>query len=201
MANIYITVTEEVATKVTYPAAQGPVGPPGPTGDTGPAGGVTTLSGLSDTPNIYEDGKYLRSTASGTEWTTASGVGITDHSDLNELDYASSGHTGFAKSGAGDINAQTGTTYTFVLTDASKLVTFGNAGAITVTIPTNASVAFPISTQIDCIQILAGKVTFGGAGVTINSKDGNKAINGQWVGATLIKTATDVWSLLGDLIA
>ena len=99
------------------------------------------------------------------------------------------------------INTQTGTTYTFVLTDAQKLVTFGNSSAIAVTIPTNAAVAFPIGTQIDCIQILAGKVTFGGAGVTINSKGGNKAINGQWVGTTIIKTSTDVWSLLGDLVA
>lgn len=99
------------------------------------------------------------------------------------------------------INAQTGTTYTLVLTDASKLITFDNAAAIAVTIPTNASVAFPIGTQIDCIQILAGKVTFSGASVTINSKGSNKSIGGQWVGVTLIKTATDTWSLLGDLIA
>ena len=60
--------------------------------------------------------------------------------------------------------------------------------------------AFPIGTQIDCIQILAGKVTFSGASVTINSKGGNKSIGGQWVGVTLFKTGTDVWSLLGDLI-
>ena len=99
------------------------------------------------------------------------------------------------------INAQTGTTYTLVLTDNSKLVTLGNASAITVTIPTNASVAFPIGCQIDFIQILAGKVTFGGAGVTINSKGGNKSIAAQWVGVSLIKTATDTWSLLGELIA
>ena len=99
------------------------------------------------------------------------------------------------------INAQTETTYTLVLTDNSKLVTLGNASAITVTIPTNASVAFPIGCQIDFIQILAGKVTFGGAGVTINSKGGNKSIAAQWVGVSLIKTATDTWSLLGELIA
>ena len=95
---------------------------------------------------------------------------------------------------------RSGTTYTFVLTDASKLVTFGNAAAITVTIPTNANVAFPIGTQIDCVQVLAGKVTFGGANVTINSKGGNKSIATQWVGVTLVKTDIDVWLLVGDLI-
>ena len=31
-------------------------------------GGPTTFSGLSDTPDIYDDGKYLKSTVSGTEW-------------------------------------------------------------------------------------------------------------------------------------
>ena len=98
------------------------------------------------------------------------------------------------------INNQTGTTYTFVLTDASKLVTFGNADAITVTIPTNTNIAFPIGTQIDCVQVLAGKVTFGGANVTINSKGGNKSTAGQWVGVTLVKTGTDIWLLVGDLI-
>jgi hypothetical protein len=99
------------------------------------------------------------------------------------------------------INAQTGTTYTFVLGDAGYLVTFGSASATTVTIPTNASVAFPIGTHIDCLQVAAGKVTFGGASVTINSKASNKSISAQWVAVTLIKTATDTWSLVGDLIA
>lgn len=99
------------------------------------------------------------------------------------------------------INAQTGTTYTLVLTDNSKLVTLTNDGAITVTVPTNASVAFPIGTQIDLVQGGAGAVTFAGAGVTINSKDGNKTTNGQYVGVSLIKTDTNTWLLLGDLTA
>ena len=99
------------------------------------------------------------------------------------------------------INAQTGTSYTLVLTDASKLITLSNASAIAVTIPTNASVAFPIGTQIDLCQIGAGKVTFSGSGVTIDSQGSNKSIAAQWVGISLIKTATDEWLLIGNLIA
>ena len=99
------------------------------------------------------------------------------------------------------INAQTGTTYTLVLTDNSKLITLTNDAAITLTIPTNSSVAFPIGTQIDLIQMGVGKVTFAGAGVTINSKGGNKAIADKFVGVSLIKTDTDTWLLVGDLIA
>jgi hypothetical protein len=99
------------------------------------------------------------------------------------------------------INAQTWTTYTLVLTDQSKLVTLTNASAIAVTIPTNASVAFPIGTQIDLSQDGAGKVTFSGAGVTINSLSSLKSIWGQYVWVTLIKKATDTWNLYGNLIA
>lgn len=100
------------------------------------------------------------------------------------------------------INAQTGTTYTFALTDRNTLCTFNNASAVTVTVPPNSSVAFPLGAQIDCAALGAGKVTFAqGSGVTINSKGGNKAINGQYVGATLTYLGTDSWLLVGDLQA
>ena len=97
-------------------------------------------------------------------------------------------------------NAQTGTTYTFVLADAGKMVTFANAGAQTITVPPNSSVAFAVGTQIILQGILAGVVTLvAGAGVTVNSKDAALAIDGQWAAVTLVKTATDVWSLIGAL--
>ena len=38
-----------------------------------------------------------------------------------------------------------------------------------------------------------------GSGVTINSKDDNLEIDGRWAAATLIKTATDAWTLIGAL--
>lgn len=40
---------------------------------------VTTFSGLTDTPSTYDSGKYLRSTASGTEWSTISGTPPSEH--------------------------------------------------------------------------------------------------------------------------
>lgn len=52
-----------------------------------------TVLTLADTPSSYDDGKYLKSTATGTEWSTTSG---TNHPDLSNLDYASAGHTGFS---------------------------------------------------------------------------------------------------------
>ena len=103
--------------------------------------------------------------------------------------------------GGRTVNAQTGTTYTFALSDGSAaggfpLVTASNASAQTYTVPPNSSVAFPVGTQIDVTQLGAGLVTFAqGAGVTINSANG-LAMSGQYAAASLIKTATDTWSLV-----
>ncbi|MBV29457.1 MAG: hypothetical protein CL504_02365, partial [Actinobacteria bacterium] len=98
------------------------------------------------------------------------------------------------------INAQTGTTYTFVAADAGKLVTSSNGSAQTITIPPNSSVAFAIGTQIMVQNIGSANATLAqGSGVTIQSKDSAKEISGQFAAATCIKTATDTWSLIGAL--
>ncbi len=98
------------------------------------------------------------------------------------------------------INAQTGTTYTFVLADAGKMITSSNGSAQTLTVPPNSSVAYATGTQIIVQAIGSGTATLAeGSGVTINSKDSNKDIDGQYAAATLIKTATDAWSLIGAL--
>ena len=98
------------------------------------------------------------------------------------------------------INAQTGTTYTFVLLDQGKLVTSSNGSAQTFTVPPNSSVAYPTGTQIIVQNIGSANCTLAeGSGVTIQSKDSSKEIDGQFAGATLIKTATDTWSLIGAL--
>ena len=98
------------------------------------------------------------------------------------------------------INAQTGTTYTFVLADAGKLVTSSNGSAQTLTVPPNSSVAYPVGTQVIVQNLGSANATLAqGSGVTIQSKDSAKEIDGQFAGATLIKTATDTWSLIGAL--
>ncbi|CAH1677833.1 hypothetical protein [Chelatococcus sp.] len=97
-------------------------------------------------------------------------------------------------------NAQTGTTYTLVLADAGKVVTMSNSSANTLTVPPNSSVAFPIGTQIDLGSFGSGQTTIAqGSGVTINSNGGNKKLSAQYSAGTLLKVATDVWWLSGDL--
>ena len=96
------------------------------------------------------------------------------------------------------LNAQTGTTYTFILTDNGRLVTLDNASAITVTVPANSSVAYATGAIINLQQIGAGQVTVAAAaGVTINGT-GTKT-RAQWSAASLVKTATDTWTLIGDI--
>lgn len=105
-----------------------------------------------------------------------------------------------------NLNAQTGTTYTFVLTDAdNKLVTASNAATQTYSIPTNASVAYPIGSQINIIAIGAGQVTINAvtpATTTIASTGATATapkLRVQYSSATLIKVATDTWYVVGDL--
>ena len=105
------------------------------------------------------------------------------------------------------LNAQTGTTYTFVLTDANNtLVTASNAAAQTYSIPTNANVAYPIGSQINIIAIGAGQVTINAvtSGTTTVLSNGATAaspkLRVQYSSATLIKVATDTWYVVGDIV-
>lgn len=96
-----------------------------------------------------------------------------------------------------NINAQTGTSYTLALTDAGlgNLATFDNASPITVTVPLNATVAFPVNSVIHLAQTGDGVVTVSGAsGVTIISAAGVTTL-AKGVAVTLVKLATDTWLL------
>jgi hypothetical protein len=93
-----------------------------------------------------------------------------------------------------------GSGYTLVLTDQSKVIEMSNGSGNTLTIPTNSSVAFPIGTTITVLQVGSGQTTIAGAGVTINGTPGLK-LRAQWSSATLIKRATNTWVAIGDLSA
>jgi hypothetical protein len=103
------------------------------------------------------------------------------------------------------LNAQTAT-YTVVLTDnRNKLVTMNVATANDFLIPTNASVAFPIGSVINVIQIGAGQTTIKAvtSGTTTISSTGASAIapklRAQYSAASCIKVATDTWYVVGDI--
>lgn len=100
----------------------------------------------------------------------------------------------------GTLNAQTGTTYTFVAADAGDYVTFSSASATTATVPAASAVAYTTGTVINLIQVGAGQVTVSGAaGVTVNGFGGATKLAGQWAAAQLVNRATNTWTLIGNI--
>jgi hypothetical protein len=92
--------------------------------------------------------------------------------------------------------------YTLTLADQSRFLLLSNGStAGSVTIPTNASIAFPVGTQIQVVQSGTGQITITPkSGVTISGTPGLK-LRTQWSSATLVKVATDTWVAIGDLSA
>jgi len=90
--------------------------------------------------------------------------------------------------------------YTLVLSDANGVIV-GNVGTdIEITLPANADVTFPIGTVIDLLRLGAGNVDIlPDTGVTLNALDGKQRIIGLYGVARLLKVATNVWVLSGDL--
>jgi hypothetical protein len=87
------------------------------------------------------------------------------------------------------------------LTERDDLIEMASASAMTLTIPLNSAVAFPVGTSIDILQTSTGQVTIAGyAGVTVNATPGLK-LRTTWSSATLFKRATNTWVVFGDLTA
>ena len=103
------------------------------------------------------------------------------------------------------LNAQTGTSYTTVANDQySKLITQSNASASTISIPTNATTAYPIGTVLNIINIGAGICTINAVTsgtTTILSAGGTAAAPtlAQYKAASCIKTGTDAWYVIGGV--
>jgi len=99
----------------------------------------------------------------------------------------------------------TAATYTAVLDDAYQvLVPINSATATAFKIPTNASVAFPVGTAITVLNKGAGLCTISAttSGTTTVLSAGAVAASptlAQYKTAACIKTATDVWYVVGAI--
>ena len=92
--------------------------------------------------------------------------------------------------------------YTLVLTDIGKVIEMSVGSANDLTVPLNASVAFPTGTQIHIVQYGAGQTSIvATGGVTIRSDAGRLKIANRYCGVTLMKIAADEWYLIGALTA
>lgn len=95
-------------------------------------------------------------------------------------------------------------TYTLVLADAYEYIRLTNAAGCDVTVPPNATVAFPIGTTITFRTVtFAGSKFTPGAGVTLNKVGGGTGTQTfAEIGATtqLKKVALNEWDMIGGLI-
>lgn len=103
------------------------------------------------------------------------------------------------------LNSQTGTTYTLVSTDQYQvLVLTSNAGTKTVSIPTDATYAFPNGTAITILNTGAGLLTINAvtpATTTVTSAGAVSASPtvAQYKSAVCIKTAANAWTVVGSI--
>lgn len=93
----------------------------------------------------------------------------------------------------------TSTSYTLVLGDAGYLKRCDNASTITITVPNNSSVAFPIGTTIYFSQKGAGKVNLSAAsGVNLRSEGNLLGTAGQNAVIGIIKVNTNDFLVVGN---
>ena len=93
-------------------------------------------------------------------------------------------------------------TENYTLSAASErdsLIEVDSTSPVTITIPTNSAVAYPIGTTLDILGTNTGLITIAGdTGVTVNATPGLK-LRTQWSSATLFKRAENSWVVYGDL--
>jgi hypothetical protein len=170
-------------------------------------GGGITLKGATDKTFNWVDatdswtsseninlasGKDLKVNGTAVLSTTAGGFIFTDGTQTKEG--VPSRTTRFEKTASYNLS-------TDGLSLRDGLIEINSGSGTTLTIPLNATTAFPVGTSIDVLQVGAGQVTVSGtAGVTLNYTPGNK-LRTQWSSATLFKRGTDLWVLMGDLSA
>jgi hypothetical protein len=117
-------------------------------------------------------GKYLTTNGTATSWGAA----------VSTLDVT--------------FNAQTGTTYSLVATDANnKLVTLSNASTVTVTVPNGI---FTTGQQINLQRLGAGAVNIASDGTTVITGTGT-GLRAQYSAATLVCTSANNFTLIGDI--
>jgi len=103
------------------------------------------------------------------------------------------------------LNSQSGTTYTLASTDQYQvLIITTNAGTKTVSIPTDATYAFPNGTAITILNTGAGSLTINAvtAGTTTITSAGATSASptvAQYKSAACIKTATNAWTVVGSV--
>lgn len=181
--------------------------------DYAPATSGTNLlkgSGSGGFSNAVSGTDYAPATPAGTAILKANNLGGfssavagTDYCPADNPNFATNAQIGGIDIGYRDVPQNTqSSNYTLALTDRGKQVYSVNSGAQNLTIPTNASVAFPIGATITLVNNGATAITIVSTGTTVYkagtsaawASGGTLAVRGM---ATLTKVATDTWFISG----
>ena len=92
------------------------------------------------------------------------------------------------------------TTRTPGLTDASAYILCTHGTGMTVTLPQDSDVAFPVGTQIIFERNGAGTLTFAaGTGATVNSKGATLTCADRYTTVAAVLIAADTWTIFGNI--
>jgi hypothetical protein len=150
----------------------------------------TNYVGIQAPASLAANVTYTLPTADGTSGQVLSTNGS------GTLSWATDASGGGASYSA--VRTQSGTTYTLVLGDAGDYIQTTSTTAVTITVPTQASVTWAADTEIYFEQNNTGQITFVGAsGVTINSSETLKTF-ARYSVVALKRVASDVWTLTGE---
>jgi hypothetical protein len=140
------------------------------------------ISGLST--SLSEKAPLASPTFTGTVTVAASGVAFTDGTQTTIVQKTAS--------------------YTLsTLTHRDSMIEVDSTSGTTITIPTDATLNYPIGTTIDILQTNTGQVTIAAVTpgtTTVNSTPGLK-LRTRWSSCTLMKRAANTWVVFGDLTA
>jgi hypothetical protein len=150
--------------------------------------------GVISAPEFTNGNSSVTINANSSIWTFSSAGDLTLPGNI-------SGNTNGYTIGYLNIPQVSASNTTLALTDAGKHYYSTTAGNLTLTIPTNANVAFATGTAISIVVQAAGNILVNAsAGVTLyvagNSTAANRVVGGYGM-ATLMKVASDTWFING----
>ncbi len=180
-------------------------------GDKTKLDGIEALADVTDATNVTAAGALMDS-----EVTNLAQVKAFDSADYATAAQGTTADAALPKSGGAMTGAITGnqeitgrrpivsdtnTTINLALgTHEGVFLYSDNASAVTVNVPTNASQAFPVGTEIDIIQAGAGTVGLVPAsGVNLNGANTSIPITAQWGAVTIKQIVADNWIVVGKI--
>ena len=99
-----------------------------------------------------------------------------------------------------NVITDSGTTRTPALTDASAYILCTHGSGMTITLPQDSAVAFPVGSNIIFERNGAGTLTFAaGTGATVNSKGGTLTCADRYTTVAAVKIAANTWTIFGNI--